>query len=113
LEPTRFSLASDFLIPAENDSASSGVSGGFRDQPRVGFRVDALRPSPKAGAVGDMFVFAQPRHRERRAGRALRSLYYGRDRKRGVDLVVESAGFPHGYPLDSRLRVTSMDEPGN
>jgi uncharacterized protein len=31
------------------------------------------------------------RHRKRRAGRA-RSLYYWRDRTRGVDFVVESAG---------------------
>jgi predicted AAA+ superfamily ATPase len=63
-------------------------------------------------AVREMFVFAQLRYRERRAGRA-RSLFYGRDRKREVDLVVESAGFPHGYPLDSGFRVTSMDELGN
>ena len=71
--------------------------------------MDALRPSPAAGAVGKTFAFAQLRHRERRAGRA-RSLYYGRDWTREVDFVVESAGFPHGYPLDSGLRVTSMDE---
>jgi predicted AAA+ superfamily ATPase len=54
--------------------------------------VDALRPSPAAGAVWETFVFAQLRHRERRAGRA-RSLYYGCDRTREVDFVVESAGF--------------------
>jgi hypothetical protein len=74
--------------------------------------LDALRPSPAAGAVRETFVFAQLHHRERRAGRA-RSLPYGCDRKREVDFVGESAGFPNGYPLDSGLRVTSMDELGN
>jgi hypothetical protein len=32
-------VTSDFLIPAENDSAPLGVSGQFIDQPRMGFRV--------------------------------------------------------------------------
>jgi hypothetical protein len=32
-------IHSDFLIPAENDSAPLGVSGQFIDQPRMGFRV--------------------------------------------------------------------------
>ena len=52
---------------------------------------EALRQSPAAGAVWETFVFAQLRHRERRAGRA-QSLYFWRDRTREVDFVVESAG---------------------
>lgn len=36
-------------------------------------------------------MFAQLRHRERRAGRS-RSLFFWRDRTRDVDFVVESAG---------------------
>ena len=52
------------------------------------------------------------RGQTRQADRA-RSLYYGRDRTREVDFVVEFAGFPNGYPLDSGFRVTSMDELGN
>ncbi len=53
--------------------------------------VDALRRSPAAGAVWETFVFAQLRHRERRAGRA-RSLFFWRDRTREVDFVVEAGG---------------------
>lgn len=50
-----------------------------------------LFASPAAGAVWETFVFAQLRHRERRAGRA-GSLYFWRDRTREVDFVAESAG---------------------
>jgi len=52
---------------------------------------DDLRESPAAGAMWETFVFAQLRHRERRAGRA-RSLFFWRDRTREVDFVAESAG---------------------
>jgi len=51
----------------------------------------ALRESPSAGAVWETFVFAQLRHRERRAGRA-GSLYFWRDRTREVDFVVDVGG---------------------
>lgn len=77
------------------------------DQPRVGFRVDALRPSPAAGAVWETFVFAQLRYREGRACRA-RSRYYRRDRKPEMDLVVESAGFP-GLVAEEHLRSMRED----
>ena len=53
--------------------------------------VNDLRQSPAAGAVWETFVFAQLRHRERRAGRA-GSLFFWRDRTREVDFVVENAG---------------------
>jgi uncharacterized protein len=49
---------------------------------------DALRRSPAIGAVWETFVFAQLRHRERRARRT-RSLYFWRDRTREVDFVAE------------------------
>lgn len=49
----------------------------------------ALMHSPAAGAVWETFVFAQLRHRERRAGRA-GSLFYWRDRTREVDFVTET-----------------------
>jgi predicted AAA+ superfamily ATPase len=51
----------------------------------------ALIGSAAAGAVWETFVFAQLRHRERRAGRA-GSLFFWRDRTREVDFVVEVAG---------------------
>jgi predicted AAA+ superfamily ATPase len=50
-----------------------------------------LRQSPAVGAVWETFVFAQLRHRERRAGRVA-SLYFWRDRTREVDFVAETAG---------------------
>jgi hypothetical protein len=52
---------------------------------------DALRQSPIAGAVWETFVFAQLRHRERRAGRNC-SLFFWRDRTREVDFVVDVGG---------------------
>ncbi|MBZ5499707.1 MAG: ATP-binding protein [Acidobacteriia bacterium] len=52
---------------------------------------EALAQSPWAGAVWETFVFAQLRHRERRAGRA-GSLFYWRDRTREVDFVVDAGG---------------------
>ncbi len=52
---------------------------------------DALRHSPAAGAVWETFIFAQLRHRERRAGRA-GGLFFWRDRTREVDFVTESGG---------------------
>ncbi len=48
-----------------------------------------LLESPAAGGVWETFVFAQLRHRERRAGR-IRSLYFWRDRTREVDFVVDT-----------------------
>ena len=48
-----------------------------------------LRQSPSAGAIWETFVFAQLRHRQRRAGRHGR-LYYWRDRTREVDFLVEA-----------------------
>jgi len=51
----------------------------------------ALTESPWAGAVWESFVFAQLRHRERRAGRA-GSLFFWRDRTREVDFVVDAGG---------------------
>jgi uncharacterized protein len=50
-----------------------------------------LGRSPAAGAVWETFVFAQLRHRERRAGRA-GGLFFWRDRTREVDFVVDMAG---------------------
>jgi uncharacterized protein len=52
---------------------------------------DALRQSPAAGAIWETFVFAQLRHRERRAGR-VGSLFFWRDRTREVDFVAEAGG---------------------
>ena len=52
---------------------------------------EALRRSPSAGAIWETFVFAQLRHRERRAGRAGR-LFFWRDRTREVDFVAEAGG---------------------
>jgi predicted AAA+ superfamily ATPase len=52
---------------------------------------EALADSPWAGAVWETFVFAQLRHRERRAGRG-GSLFFWRDRTREVDFVVDAAG---------------------
>jgi hypothetical protein len=48
-----------------------------------------LRSSPSVGAIWETFVFAQLRHRERRAGRSGR-VFYWRDRTREVDFVVEA-----------------------
>lgn len=53
--------------------------------------VDDLRASPSVGAVWETFVFAQLRHRERKAGRA-GSLFFWRDRTREVDFLVETGG---------------------
>jgi len=52
---------------------------------------EALRDSPAAGAVWETFVFAQLRHRERRAGRN-RNIFFWRDRTREVDFVVDLGG---------------------
>lgn len=52
---------------------------------------EALRQSPSAGAIWETFVFAQLRHRERRAGRIGRPFFW-RDRTREVDFVVEVEG---------------------
>jgi predicted AAA+ superfamily ATPase len=52
---------------------------------------EALRQSPTAGAVWETFVFAQLRHRERRAGR-IGGLFFWRDRTREVDFVVDAGG---------------------
>jgi predicted AAA+ superfamily ATPase len=52
---------------------------------------DALCQSPAAGAIWETFVFAQLRHRERRAGRA-GSLFFWRDRSREVDFVADAGG---------------------
>ncbi len=52
---------------------------------------EVLTGSPWAGAVWETFVFAQLRHRERRARRA-GSLFFWRDRTREVDFVVDSGG---------------------
>ena len=53
--------------------------------------MEDLRRSPFAGAAWETFVFAQLRHRERRAARA-GSLFFWRDRTREVDFVVDRAG---------------------
>jgi uncharacterized protein len=50
---------------------------------------ESLYQAPAAGAVWETFVFAQLRHRERRAGR-VGSLYFWRDRTREVDFVVDA-----------------------
>ena len=50
-----------------------------------------LLGSPSAGVVWETFVFAQLRHRERRAGRT-GSLFFWRDRTREVDFLVETGG---------------------
>ena len=52
---------------------------------------EALHDSPWAGSVWETFVFAQLRHRERRAGRS-GSLFFWRDRTREVDFVVDAGG---------------------
>jgi hypothetical protein len=53
--------------------------------------VDALRQSPSNGPVWETWVFAQLRHRERRAGRS-GSLFFWRDRTREVDFVADAGG---------------------
>lgn len=53
--------------------------------------VESLRQSPALGGVWETFVFAQLRHRERRAGRT-GSLFFWRDRTREVDFVAEDGG---------------------
>jgi uncharacterized protein len=50
-----------------------------------------LQRSPWAGAIWETFVFAQLRHRERRAART-GSLFFWRDRTREVDFVACSGG---------------------
>lgn len=50
-----------------------------------------LHQSPAVGAVWETFVFAQLRHRERRAGRA-GGLFFWRDRTREVDFVADAGG---------------------
>jgi predicted AAA+ superfamily ATPase len=50
-----------------------------------------LRQSPAVGAIWETFVFAQLRHRERRAGRA-GGLFFWRDRTREVDFAVDTGG---------------------
>jgi predicted AAA+ superfamily ATPase len=50
-----------------------------------------LLGSPSAGAVWETFVFAQLRHRERRAGRT-GNLFFWRDRTREVDFLLEVGG---------------------
>ena len=52
---------------------------------------ESLAESPWIGAVWETFVFAQLRHRERRAGLA-DSLFFWRDRTREVDFVADIAG---------------------
>lgn len=52
---------------------------------------DELLRSPSAGAVWESFVFAQLRHRERRA-RHDRSLFFWRDRTREVDFLTDAGG---------------------
>lgn len=52
---------------------------------------DALFQSPAAGSVWETFVFAQLRHRERRAGRR-GSLFFWRDRTREVDFLADAGG---------------------
>jgi uncharacterized protein len=54
-----------------------------------------LMQSPAAGAVWESFVFAQLRHRQRRAGRS-NSLFFWRDRTREVDFVEDT---PEGVRL--------------
>lgn len=58
--------------------------------------VSELRGSPSMGAVWETFVFAQLRHRERRAGRT-GSLFFWRDRTREVDFIAEAGGRLHLY----------------
>jgi len=53
--------------------------------------VEALRQTPAVGAVWETFVFAQLRDRERRSGRT-GSLFFGRDRTREVDFIVNAGG---------------------
>jgi len=52
---------------------------------------EVVAASPTVGAVWETFVFAQLRHRERRAGRT-RSLFFWRDRTREVDFVIDAGG---------------------
>jgi hypothetical protein len=52
---------------------------------------ETLRDSPAAGAIWETFVFAQLRHRERRAGRT-GSIFFWRDRTRELDFVVDVGG---------------------
>lgn len=52
---------------------------------------DDLLRSPSAGAVWETFVFAQLRHRDRRAG-GTGGLHFWRDRVREIDFLVESGG---------------------
>jgi predicted AAA+ superfamily ATPase len=86
----RRGLGGDFRVDSLDPSTQTILHGYTPDRQTKTTRT-VLEPA--AGAIGETFVFAQLRHRERRAGRA-RSLYYGRDRTREVDFVVESAGLP-------------------
>jgi hypothetical protein len=52
---------------------------------------EELQRSPWAGAIWETFVFAQLRHRERRAART-GSLFFWRDRTREVDFVSDLGG---------------------
>jgi uncharacterized protein len=52
---------------------------------------ESLLLSPSSGAIWETFVFAQLRHRERRAARA-GTLYFWRDRTREVDFVIDIGG---------------------
>jgi predicted AAA+ superfamily ATPase len=52
---------------------------------------EELQRSPWAGAIWETFVFAQLRHRERRAKRT-GSLFFWRDRTREVDFVTDAGG---------------------
>ena len=69
---------------------------------------EALLQSPSLGAVWETFVFAQLRHRERRAGRE-RSVFFWRDRTREVDFVVELGT---GVEL-FEARWTELPRPGD
>lgn len=55
------------------------------------YSVDELARSPAVGPLWETFVFAQLRHRERRAGRRA-NLFYWRDRTRELDFVVDHGG---------------------
>lgn len=70
--------------------------------------VGALAESPSAGAIWETFVFAQLRHRERRAGRT-GTLFYWRDRTREVDFVVENGARVELY----EAKWTELPAPGD
>lgn len=68
----------------------------------------ALQESPSAGAIWETFVFAQLRHRVRRAGQS-GSLFFWRDRTREVDFVVEAGGRLELYEAKWTELATSAD----